>query len=92
MNYSYKDSKYKQILSSKGEKSATERFVLTSNVTYEEILDKATRLYFPKGRSKKGRKERMELIGTVKGEPTDRDGFTLETFVQQIQTQKLFAV
>lgn len=68
MHYSVKASKYKQVhvQSSKGEKSATDNLVLKSTTSYGEILDKAIKIYFPKGKSKMGKKEHMELcLGTV---------------------------
>lgn len=85
-----KAAKYKQVRSSKGEKSATDNLVLKCNISYDEILEKAVRIYFPKGKSKMGKKEHMELsLGTVKGEPIVREGFSLEKYRQETQTQKL---
>lgn len=89
LHYSYKDGKYKQIRSSKGEKSLTDNVILKSDTTYEEIMNRASAIYFPKGRSKKGRIEHMKLsLGTSKGETVPMENFSLEKYTSMLPTHQ----
>ena len=89
MNYSYKDNRYKQIRSSKGEKTITENILLCSTTNYEELLAKAISVFFPKGRSRRGRREKMVFaLGNSKGVEIPKEGFTVEQHLKKLSTQK----
>ena len=88
MHWSYKDRKYKQVRSNKGEKSKTENLSF-GPMSYDEVMSKAIQTFFPKGKSKKGRKEAMTFsLGNVKGLELRKEGFSLEDYVKQCTTQK----
>ena len=91
LHWSYKDHKYKQIRSAKGQLGGTFDHSFPKNASYNDILDIALTRFYPKGRSKKGRRCHMlARLGNSKGvEITNSDTFHLGEYLHGCMTQKV---
>lgn len=91
MHYSYAKRRYVQVKSTKNNKSGGIHPIdLRLDETYDEVLEKGIRRFAPTGRTSFGRiKDMVTKLGSSKGEVIPHEGFSLATFVEDCQTQKL---